>query len=59
MDHGYSQGFLIDFVDEAARDDYLADPRHVALGEQIVRLADGGAAGVLVFDLVVPRPPAS
>ena len=54
MDKGFSRGFIIDFADAAARDAYLSDPRHVALGRQVLELAESGEAGVLVFDLAVP-----
>ena len=54
MDKGFSRGFIIDFADATARDAYLSDPRHVALGRQVLGLAEGGEAGVLVFDLAVP-----
>jgi hypothetical protein len=51
MDKGFSHGFAIDFTDAAARDEYLSDPRHVALGDQLLRMARDGGEGVFVFDL--------
>ena len=53
MDHGFSEGFVIDFEDATARDAYLAHPEHVRLGARIVAAADRGTSGVLVFDLEV------
>lgn len=54
MDKGYSVGFLIDFADADARDAYLVHPWHQAVGAKIIAAAEGGAAGVLVFDLALP-----
>jgi hypothetical protein len=51
MDHGFSDGFIIDFVDAAARDRYLIDAAHQAIGQRLVDAAVGGSAGILVFDL--------
>jgi tRNA U34 5-methylaminomethyl-2-thiouridine-forming methyltransferase MnmC len=51
MDHGWSDGFIIDFVDAAARDTYLIDPAHQAIGQRLVEAAVGGVAGIFVFDL--------
>ena len=53
MDQGFSEGFVVDFADAAARDAYLVHPDHVRIGERIVAAADQGTAGVLVFDLEV------
>ena len=54
MDKGYSEGFIVDFVDAAARDVYLTDPEHQKTGAKIVAAAEGGLDGILVFDLSVP-----
>ncbi|QND51913.1 Dabb family protein [Phyllobacterium sp. 628] len=51
MDKGFSDGFIIDFSDAGARDAYLVDDRHQALGSRIVASAVGGVDGVFVFDL--------
>lgn len=50
---GFDEGFIADFADEAARDFYLADDRHKAIGARIGAAAEGGADGILVFDLLV------
>ncbi len=49
--HGFGDGFVIDFVDEAARDAYLVDPGHQAIGARIGAAAEGGTGGVVVFDM--------
>ena len=51
MDLGFSEGFIIDFADAVARDNYLADAEHQRVGARIVATAEGGDAGVFVFDL--------
>ena len=48
---GFDDGFVIDFADTAARDAYLAHPDHVRAGAALVALLDGGAGGLVVFDL--------
>jgi hypothetical protein len=53
MDKNYSEGFILDFTDAAARDAYLIDPEHQAIGGRIVSSAVGGPDGVFVFDLEV------
>ncbi|OLP53113.1 stress responsive protein [Rhizobium rhizosphaerae] len=53
MDKGYSEGFIIDFADAAARDRYLVHPLHQALGARIVAAATGGVEGVFVYDLEI------
>ena len=53
MDKGFTEGFLIDFADAAARDAYLIHPEHQAIGGRIVSSAIGGPDGVFVFDLEV------
>lgn len=54
MDKGFSEGFIVDFRDVAARDAYLADPAHQAAGARLVAAADGGITGILVYDLEIP-----
>ncbi|PZO79326.1 MAG: stress responsive protein [Mesorhizobium amorphae] len=53
MDRGFSEGFTVDFSDEAARDGYLTDAGHAAAGKRIVDAAEGGIDGILVFDLAI------
>ncbi len=48
---GYTHGFVMDFVDAAARDAYLPHPRHKEAGAALVAVAEGGIDGILVFDL--------
>lgn len=52
-DKGYSDGFSMDFVDEAARDAYLIHPDHQAAGGRLVAALEGGRDGLIVVDLVV------
>ena len=51
MDKGYAEGFIIDFDGPAARDAYLVHPEHEKAGSRIVAAAEGGVAGILVFDI--------
>lgn len=51
MQRGYAHAFTIDFADAAARDAYLADPEHKALGARLTAAAEGGRDGILVVDL--------
>ena len=45
--HGFDWGFVMTFVDAAARDAYLPHPEHKALGQKLLRpIVDD----VLVFD---------
>ena len=46
-------GFWFDFEDARARDIYLADDRHQAVGARIVALTVNGIEGVTVFDIEV------
>jgi hypothetical protein len=50
---GYTHGFTVDFVDTAARDDYLPHPNHIKVATMLVAATEGGADGLLVFDLAV------
>jgi len=47
-DEGFNYGFVMDFVDAAARDAYLVDPRHAAAGTGLRAIR--APQGVLVFD---------
>jgi len=53
LGHGFADGFVVTFVDAAARDGYLVHPAHVAVGGKIVAATEGGLDGVLVYDLDV------
>ncbi len=53
MDKGFNGGFVLDLADAAARTAYLADAQHQRIGQQLVAAAEGGLAGILVFDLEV------
>jgi hypothetical protein len=51
LNKGHNDGFIVDFVDEAARDRYLEDIDHQKTGAKIVAAAEGGLDGVFVYDL--------
>ncbi len=53
MDKGFSEGFILDFSDAAARDAYLVDSGHETIAKNIVASTVGGSDGVLVFDMEV------
>lgn len=53
LGQGFSDGFVMDFVDEAARDRYLPHPAHQAAGTKLVAALEGGTAGLIVFDIAV------
>jgi len=53
LHQGFADGFIIDFVDEAARDAYLVHPDHKAAGARLVAALEGGRDGLIVFDCVV------
>lgn len=48
---GLTDMFWIDFRDVQARDAYLANDTHKAIGSRIMASLDGGAAGIFVCDL--------
>ena len=50
LQRGYTHAFTIDFADEAARDAYLVDGEHKALGARLVAAAEEGREGILVVD---------
>jgi hypothetical protein len=50
LEQGYTLGFVVRFVDAAARDTYLPHPAHLA----VVPLVQAVADRVLVYDLEVP-----
>jgi len=53
MDKGFSDGFIVDFVDAPSRDVYLDDPEHKQAGANLVDAAEGGLAGIFVYDLEI------
>jgi hypothetical protein len=53
MDKGFSEGFILDFADAAARDAYLVDPEHQTIAKDLVSSTVDGADGVIVFDMEV------
>jgi chemotaxis signal transduction protein len=48
---GFKDVFWFDFRDAKARDDYLVDQEHKAIGAKIVAELEGGADGVFVADV--------
>jgi hypothetical protein len=52
---GYDFGFAVRFRSEADIRLYHVHPRHVAAGERLVALCEGGIDGVLVFDHIWPE----
>lgn len=50
LEKGFRHGFVVDFVDSAARDAYLPHPEHAKVGKALVEAAEGGLAWILVFD---------
>lgn len=51
IERGYMHGFVIDFDSWAALKNYAENPKHQALGGQLVENAIGGIDGILVLDL--------
>ncbi|MEM6277188.1 MAG: Dabb family protein [Pseudomonadota bacterium] len=51
---GHPSGFVIVFQDRAALDGYAEHPKHKALGARLVTASEGGADGIVVYDLAVP-----
>lgn len=49
--HGLTDMFWIDFRDLTARDAYLANDTHKAIGSRIMASLDGGAKGIFVCDI--------
>jgi len=46
----YTHGFVMTFVDAAARDAYLPHPEHEKVKEIVFDVLEGGLAGVVAFD---------
>lgn len=53
LGQGFNDGFIMDLIDEAARDRYLVDPAHQAAGARLVTALEGGTDGLIVFDMKV------
>ncbi|CDP54353.1 Stress responsive alpha-beta barrel domain protein Dabb [Devosia sp. DBB001] len=53
LGQGFADGFIMDFADAGARDAYLVHSDHQAAGARLVAAAEGGLAGILVFDIEV------
>jgi hypothetical protein len=53
LGQGFNDGFIMDFVDAAARDRYLPHPAHQAAGAKLVAALEGGVQGLVVFDMKV------
>ena len=51
LGQGFNDGFIMDFVDAAARDRYLPHPAHQAAGARLVAALEGGTEGLVVFDM--------
>jgi hypothetical protein len=49
--HGFRDLFWIDFQNAGARDAYLVDTTHQAIGARLVAAAEGGPAGIQVLDV--------
>ena len=50
---GFKEAFWFDFEDAKARDAYLVDEKHQAVGARIVEHTVGGIDGVIVVDLIL------
>ena len=51
--HGFGDAFWFDFKDTAARQEYLDDPDHKAVGAKLVDNCVGGRDGIVVFDMTL------
>lgn len=47
----FKAGFVIHFHDKDALDTYAMHPIHKALGNRLCDLTEGGADGIIVFDI--------
>jgi len=50
----YPYGFTLDAENAKALAAYAVDPRHQTLGTQLVALCEGGAEGIVVYDIEAP-----
>jgi hypothetical protein len=48
---GFTDAFAMDFESREACFAYLAHPTHQAIGERLIEALDGGANGLIVFDM--------
>ena len=46
-------GFIIDFASETALLNYADHPAHKKIGTQLVKMAEGGADAIMVYDILV------
>lgn len=53
LHRGFLDGFVIGFDSPEARDRYLEDSEHKALGARLVAMIEGGVEGLLVFDMAL------
>ena len=51
LNGGFLDGFIVTLDSIEARDEYLTHPQHIEVGERLIGQTDGGAAGLLVFDM--------
>lgn len=49
----YTHGFVVEFQDEKSLHRYAVHPVHQKLGAELVANCEGGAEGIIVFDLQV------
>lgn len=54
IERGYMHGFVVDFKDWDALENYQTHPDHKTLGAKLVENAVGGLDGILVLDIPVP-----
>ncbi|MEM1428253.1 MAG: Dabb family protein [Pseudomonadota bacterium] len=47
----HTEGFIVMFRDRDAHLEYERHPKHVELGGQLVAMCNGGADGILVYDI--------
>ncbi|WP_299551910.1 Dabb family protein [uncultured Tateyamaria sp.] len=50
----YPYGFTLDAENAKALAAYAVDPEHQALGGRLVALCEGGADGIIVYDIEAP-----
>lgn len=50
---GFTHGFAMHFTSRAALEAYAIHPAHQAAGRDLVSICDGGADGIMVFDLAL------
>jgi len=53
IERGYMHGFVVDFEDWDALENYQTHPDHKTLGAKLVANAVGGLDGILVLDIPV------